>query len=167
MFKKFSLALLISFALVGCRPQAETPQLEEPTTEELSLPPEISDGLPTNDAAGGIAPAGTPLPADAETVEFVKVALAARYPAGEMDGAVIEVVDETDTHFVGTVLPSTSLEGQTGGGYVYAAKDETGTWIIVADGQGSILCDEVNLYDFPASMVSECLDENSGQLIQR
>jgi hypothetical protein len=165
MYQKLIFIAAISLALVGCQPA--TPQQTEPDTEELSLPPEISDGLPTNDAAGGIMPAGTPLPEDAPTVEYVKVALASKYPAGEMDAAEIEVVEETDEHFYGIVKPADRLEGQTGGGYVYAVKTETGDWEVVADGQGSINCDVADLNDFPTSMISECLDENTGEVVQR
>jgi len=159
--KQIIALIFASLILGGCSTLPKTDQ----TPEELPL--EVSDGLPTNDAAGGTMLAGTPLPEDAPTVEFVKAALAAKYPAGEMDAAEIEVVEETETHFSGVVKPVDDLNGSTGGGYVFATKTETGNWIIVADGQGSINCDDANLYEFPTSMIAECLDENTGEIIQR
>ena len=157
MTKKLILLSIFSIILVGCKPEATT-------TEPEPLPVEVSGGLPTDNPAAGIAPAGTPLPENAPAAEWVKVALAAKYPAGEMDSVEVKVVQETETHFEGVVTPAGN---ETGGGYVYAFKDKTGIWKIVADGQGSINCDDVDPYDFPTDMVEECLDEDTGEIITR
>jgi hypothetical protein len=45
-----------------------------------------------------------------------------------------------------------------GGGMWLAAK-VNGTWHLVWDGNGSVLCSSVNPYNFPASMVQECWDD--------
>lgn len=150
---------LITVLLVGCQTQVPT------TVDTESLPdqPQVSDA----NLAGGIAPAGTPLPADAATLEKVKVALAAKYPAGEMDAVEIEVVEETDEFFYGLVKPSSDLNDQEGGGYVYAAKNQLGDWVIVADGQGAINCNDIQEYHFPSSMISECYSSNTGETIKR
>lgn len=54
---------------------------------------------------------------------------------------------------------------ETGGGYFLAAK-VNGTWVIVYDGQASPDCSVVNPYNFPTSMVPECLD-SSGNVVSR
>jgi Zn-dependent protease with chaperone function len=45
-----------------------------------------------------------------------------------------------------------------GGGWFLAAKRD-GSWKVVADGNGVVLCSLVEPYDFPTSMVPECFDE--------
>jgi len=156
MNRKLLLLLGLSIFLLACQKQTATPP-----PQEL---PSMSDTLTTNDAAGGIALAGTPLPEDAPTAEYVKVAMATKYPAGDMDNIEIEVTQKTELYFSGLVKP---VGQTTGGGYVYAAKDEVGDWVIVADGQGTTNCDAIEPYNFPTTMISECLDEDTGETIQR
>lgn len=57
------------------------------------------------------------------------------------------------------------FEGEMGGGWFLAAKVD-GKWIIVDDGNGTISCEKIEPYNFPVSMVFECVDSN-GQLIVR
>ena len=54
--------------------------------------------------------------------------------------------------------------GDIGGAWWLAAKvsDE---WVIVADGNGTVMCDDVAAYSFPVSMVPECWDEATMTLI--
>lgn len=58
------------------------------------------------------------------------------------------------------------FEGEIGGGWFLAAK-KSGEWIIVADGNGTVMCSSIESYDFPVSMVPECWDEVSGKLVVR
>ncbi len=57
--------------------------------------------------------------------------------------------ENTGTHARG-ILPE---------GYFLAARDESG-WVIVYDGQATPACAEIDRFEFPADMVSECLDAN-------
>lgn len=50
------------------------------------------------------------------------------------------------------------------GGWFLAFKD-AGIWKIVADGNGTVSCETVAPYNFPVSMVPECVDKN-GKLIK-
>ena len=54
---------------------------------------------------------------------------------------------------------------EVGGGYFLAVKS-SGKWIIAFDGQSTPGCEQVNPYNFPATMVPECLDAG-GNLIKR
>lgn len=58
------------------------------------------------------------------------------------------------------------FEGEMGGGWWLAAK-VSGQWVIVADGNGSVLCADIEGYDFPTSMVPECWDETTSTIIYR
>ncbi len=44
-------------------------------------------------------------------------------------------------------------------GYFLAARDESG-WVIVYDGQATPTCADIDPFEFPADLVSECLDAN-------
>jgi len=61
---------------------------------------------------------------------------------------------------------SVSFAGEMGGGWWLAAKTG-GTWEIVDDGNGVILCSVIEPYDFPASMVQECYDDTTGTVVIR
>jgi len=52
-----------------------------------------------------------------------------------------------------------------GGGYWFGAFTTDG-WVIAADGNGSIFCEDIDPYNFPAEMIAECIDE-SGQIVER
>ncbi len=54
---------------------------------------------------------------------------------------------------------------QTGGGYFLAVK-VGGNWIIAYDGQATPDCTVVNPYNFPNTLVPQCLDAN-GNLVNR
>lgn len=56
--------------------------------------------------------------------------------------------------------------GEVAGGWWLAAKS-SGDWIIVADGNGVVMCDDIAPYNFPTSMVPECYDASAGQTVTR
>jgi len=58
-----------------------------------------------------------------------------------------------------------SFAGEIAGGWWLAAKT-SGEWVIVADGNGTVLCDDIKDYNFPISMVEECWDEATQQLVK-
>lgn len=55
---------------------------------------------------------------------------------------------------------------ETGGGYFLAVKINGASWVIVFDGQSTPDCSVVTPYNFPATMVPECLDAG-GNLVKR
>ena len=54
---------------------------------------------------------------------------------------------------------------EVGGGYFIAAKWQ-GNWVIVHDGQAQPTCSQIAPYNFPVSMVAECLDA-TGKVVKR
>jgi hypothetical protein len=54
---------------------------------------------------------------------------------------------------------------EVGGGYFLAAKWQ-GNWVIVHDGQAHPTCAQIAPYNFPVSMVAECLDA-TGKVVKR
>ncbi|MFH1565597.1 MAG: hypothetical protein ABIB98_00140 [bacterium] len=91
---------------------------------------------------------------------LIQEALAEKYEktAEEVKIGVKELV-------TGYAIGSVSFSGETGGGWWLSAK--TGNaWVIVADGNGTVMCADVLPYSFPTSMVPECFDESTGQLTQ-
>ena len=54
---------------------------------------------------------------------------------------------------------------EVGGGYFLAAKWQ-GNWVIVYDGQAHPTCAQIAPYNFPVTMVAECLDA-SGKVVKR
>jgi len=96
------------------------------------------------------------------TEEDIKSAFSKKYPDWNMDEMEIEIVDDMGKHASGGIREKGS---EIGGGYWFAAKTTDG-WIIAADGNGSIFCEDINLYNFPADMIAECIDGN-GQIVER
>ena len=58
------------------------------------------------------------------------------------------------------------FEGDIGGGMFYAAK-VGGEWKIAWDGNGTVTCDDIEPYNFPVSMITECWDEASMSMVAR
>ena len=57
--------------------------------------------------------------------------------------------------------------GGTGGGGMWYAANVNGKWVIVWDGNGTIMCSDLSAYpDLPTDMISECLDA-SGSIVKR
>ena len=58
-------------------------------------------------------------------------------------------------------------EPGVGGAYFFAAKTSEG-WTIVAAGNGIISCQQLAPFpDLPLSMISECVDQTTGNLVER
>lgn len=110
-----------------------------------------------------IAPTDSTIPSVAPSLsdyELIKAAMAAKYskPVSEVE---LTVSKNTGTHAQGGV----KFSGEIGGGWFLAYKD-VGGWIIVQDGNGTVSCETIAPYNFPTSMVSECVDKN-GNLIKK
>lgn len=88
---------------------------------------------------------------------LLKEALAQKYKLSVSDVSLI-IGEITPNRASGTV----SFKGE--GGWFLAAKDND-QWQIVADGNGTVSCETVTKYNFPRTMVPECLDKN-GNLVK-
>ncbi len=93
--------------------------------------------------------------------ELIKQALFKKNSWKESDGITVTVSTNDGKYASGTVT------AQGGGGYFYAVKVE-GAWEIVADGNGVIMCSNLEKYpDYPKTLIPECFDQSSGKSIQR
>jgi hypothetical protein len=95
-------------------------------------------------------PATTPTVSDEELIKKALVAKT-KIPADKID---VTVSQKSGNHAKGLV----GAKGEMGGGYFLAFKESDTAWAIVFDGQSTPGCDMVSPYNFPASMVPECLD---------
>lgn len=93
---------------------------------------------------------------------LIKEAFKEKYPDWEMSKVKVDVGDSTDEHASGGV----SFADEIGGGWWLAAKVNN-RWKIVADGNGTVSCLEIDPYDFSTEMVPFCYDEKSQQMIDR
>jgi len=85
----------------------------------------------------------------------IKVAFQRKYPDWDMETKEIFLNDVRENHIAGGITEANAMGG---GGYFFAARTDDG-WVIAADGNGAIFCDDIEPYDFPDSMISECVSE--------
>ncbi|MFH0773677.1 MAG: hypothetical protein V1922_05195 [bacterium] len=96
--------------------------------------------------------------------ELIKQALIKKNQWTDGDAIVVTISKNDGTYAKGGV---TEKNAQAGGGYFFAVKDK-GTWIIVADGNGTISCASLAPYpSYPTTLIPECWDEATGKLVQR
>jgi len=128
-------------------------------TEQIPQVPSITQAiiptqeeLPTN-----IPPTASPQKSD---LEQIREAMAAKYnkPVSQTN---VTISKNTGSHASGGV----TFEGEMGGGWLLAAKSG-GKWVIVADGNGTISCELIAPYNFPSTIVNECVN-NAGKVISR
>lgn len=115
------------------------------------------------------SPAASPRPSPAPTapaeetksdLEQIKEAFAERY-SKQLADVTVTIDENTGTYANGGV----KFAGEIGGAWWLAYNDDS-DWIIVADGNGSVMCADIEDYNFPTSMVPECWDEDTDTLIQ-
>ena len=94
-------------------------------------------------------------------LEGIQGAFAEKYNKPITD-VTVTIEQNTGTYAKGGV----KFAGEIGGGWWLAYNDGT-DWVIVADGNGTVMCDDLEGYDFPTDMVPECWDETTSELIQR
>jgi hypothetical protein len=79
----------------------------------------------------------------------------------ELSVTVREINGDYATGGAGPVTPG------PGGGVWFAAQVD-GEWELVWDGNGAIYCQDLEAYpDFPSSMIGECYDQETGQMVER
>jgi len=95
------------------------------------------------------------------TLEQIREAFAQKYskPISDVE---VTVSKDTGTHASGGV----KFAGEMGGAWWLGYKGNTG-WIVVADGNGTVMCASIEPYNFPVAMVPECWDEATSKLITR
>ena len=159
MLKKtitLGLIIVLGFSLSGCNlfsriQEAFGPQeteTEKETPQETATPKETI--VPT------AIPEASPAEESIETQLKKAFSLKFGNPVSDVN---LTISKETPTHASGGV----SFSGEMGGGWWLAAKVGS-TWKLVADGNGTVICDDVEPYAFPTSMVPECWDEATGTL---
>jgi hypothetical protein len=89
----------------------------------------------------------------------IKQAFAAKY-GRKPDDVDLNLSADNGSYAIGTVNFKLAMEG----GQILAAKaaDE---WVVVFDGNGSVSCSTLSQYNFPQTMVSECVNSN-GKLVK-
>ena len=93
--------------------------------------------------------------------ELIKKALFDKNGWTDTNGITVTVSTNDGAYASGTVT------AQGGGGYFFAAK-VGGTWQIVADGNGVILCKSLTAYpNFPKTLIPECYDDVAGKNVTR
>ena len=92
---------------------------------------------------------------------LIKIALAQKHNK-TINETSVEINENDGTYAQGLV----KFSGEIAGGWWLAAKPSS-TWIIVADGNGVVMCDDIAQYNFPTSMVPECYNSSTNQLITR
>jgi hypothetical protein len=92
----------------------------------------------------------------------IEAAFAKKYNRPESEVKV--TLNESDGTYASGGI---SFEGEMGGGWFLAFNEQKGEWIIVADGNGTVSCEKIDPYNFPVSMVPECWDEGTQELMQR
>jgi hypothetical protein len=95
------------------------------------------------------------------TDAHVRAAFAEKY-GPPTDRYLVEVERDTGMFAKGSIR----FTDEPGGGLWFAARTTQG-WELVFDGNGIIPCSAIAGHDFPADMVPQCLDEESGELLQR
>ena len=137
--------------------------------EDFGIPNKVPGIEPSPSPEVVASPILTPMPsvvptATTETrsdLERIKEAFAEKYNKSIAD-VTVTIGQNTGTYANGGV----KFAGETGGGWWLAYNDGS-DWLIVADGNGTVMCDDLEGYDFPTDMVPECWDETTSELIQR
>jgi hypothetical protein len=94
-------------------------------------------------------------------LDNIKQAFAEKY-SRDISEVDISIDKNTGTYANGLV----KFAGEISGGW-FLAYNDNGLWIIVADGNGTVMCEDIEPYNFPTDMVPECWDEDTMTLVER
>lgn len=120
--------------------------------EETSLPTTTTTPDPT--------PSVTPA-SQISDEEQIHQAMATKHNKSVVD-TDISINEISANHASGVV----KFAGEISGGWFLAAKT-TGDWQIVADGNGTVMCGDIDPFNFPTTMAPECWDDSTQTLITR
>lgn len=143
-------------------PSVEEEEVQEITADVTDLVNE--ELVATDQATATVAAAATesaetltPIEIDTDSEnKLVKQAVLNKLGFSEEEVA-FTISENTGTHAKGNIREVDAI----GGAYWLAAKDQNGNWVLVYNGQANPPCEGVDLYDFTAKMVPECMDENN------
>ena len=139
---------------------------EEDLTEESSAPAEESSvsSSAAADSSSTSAPSASstaPEESDESVIETLKLLFAQKYEK-RIDDIFVTISKREGDYLVGSV----KFAGEETEAYILAAKVNE-SWKIIFDGNGMWTCDIVDVVDFPSTLVSECLDENTMEVVNR
>ncbi len=134
------------------------PNLPDTAREEAFENVEASLSAELNFASFGSEASAT---AESRDQEMIKEALARKSgrPPAEL---TLEINQKNGDYASG----SFAFTDETDKGWWLAAKLGS-TWQVVAEGDGPVVCERIEGYNFPVTMVPECYDQESGETIRR
>ncbi|MBN2086757.1 hypothetical protein JW758_00245 [Candidatus Peregrinibacteria bacterium] len=94
---------------------------------------------------------------------LIKDAFSKKYPEWDLSTWKVNVERQFDKFATGGVSP---MEEDIGGGYFFAVNTDDG-WVIAADGNGVIECQQIEPYDFPSDLIGECWDTVNNIVVER
>lgn len=92
--------------------------------------------------------------------KLIEQAYLDKYPNGDRNKLLL-AIDSIDGNYASGLV--TDPEGL--GGARWLAYKNLGQWEIVWDGNGDVFCSDIDGYDFPLAMISECYDDVEQQMI--
>lgn len=160
-------ALIVGFSVTayfkGWLPSLKFDKPQAVSTQNLEVSyiseKEDDDNISTSSSTP-IASSSADMDDEKSVLEAVKLALVEKHGPNflQMD---YKLSKHEDNYASGTV------NGDGGGGMWFAAKVGE-KWEVVADGNGVILCSQLEPYpDFPNSMIPECWDETNAKIVKR
>jgi len=158
--------ILFSFLLAGCSWPLQTKEpvsyLEEPLAG-ASLSAETADSALFGASAPETMIAGeATASADERTLEEAVLEALDRKYGRRPEDIKITVEHKTNDYAAG----SASLVDEIGTAWWLAARVGR-EWRLVAEGSAGVSCGSIETYNFPAQMVPECYDHESGEMIDR
>jgi len=130
------------------------PQIPEVDNELPLLPPESLEIMPEPAVP-------QPVVADKSDALMIQESMALKHSKQTAE-VKLGISKKTEEFASGSV----SFTGEIGGGWWLAALSQ-GAWVIVADGNGNVMCSDIKDYNFPTDMVPECYDNVTGQVVNR
>jgi len=73
--------------------------------------------------------------------------------------AILTVSQNTGTHATGGI----KFQGDISGG-MWLAHNDNGGWIVDYDGNGTIACQQIEPFNYPSSIITECWDEATSSI---
>ncbi len=124
---------------------------------------EIISPTPVIKVSPTLEPTNIPIPT-VKTIsdnELIKETLFNKNNWDKNSNIIVQVLTNDGKYASGTA----TADG--GGGYFYAVKDGS-NWIIVADGNGMIMCSNLVKYpDYPDTLIPECYDSTTQKTVKR
>lgn len=86
-----------------------------------------------------------------------------------VDDYLVAITQQRDQFAMGSVVPDEPDQDEPrGGGGMWFAKEVNGTWEIIWDGNGTIMCSNLEGYeDLPKDWVAECYDSETESMVER